>query len=499
MRRLVQAVFLLICAAALGVVVYYFIRESVGAAAAARPVTTRQVVVSSADAAIEGLEARTERDAAVNHINALPNEVILDVATVNLDQDEGDEQVLTIRKTDRSDGRLSIVVADYLVQRRTWIRAYEGETLATKLTTFSIQVKDLLGDHNLNIICTGMNDANEQTATVFRRSPGSALLVYGPICSIAADSIVIDEKERSEGYQLGQTNGESWPLYAFSSDKDSQNILDQVKTVYSWDEKKASYERSAEERIPGAQVERAMISKVLTGSEGDFERFIQGIWFEAGTGPFDAGARLLVFDRPGSRITFYSEESQEVFTWSYSNPTRYGLYVGCQNESVSNLRRLMDVELTGADAITVRVFEDLQMKVDAEDRWDGTYRKLPASAVESALRAVPGRAPPGFRLDGVYKSADGVEISFAGSRFVRSSGGRTEKGGFAAYRLGGDVVLELSVLKEDGVLEGRSVYRAVYSEGKSGKVLQRRLVLSPARTLITGLELLEKKDLVLVQ
>ncbi len=500
MKKLVQAIFLLFCAIALGIAVFYLVRERSGAAAAAKPVTTRQVVVSNDGAGAEERDARAGRSPAVNHIAALPNEVILDVASINLIQNEGgegEEQILTVRKTDRPDGRLYVVVADYIPSRKTWIRAWEGETLATKLTTFTIQAKDLIGDHNLNIVCMGMDEEDEQTITVFRRNPGSALLGYTTIFSVAADAIAIAEADRSEGYQLGQTNGESWPILAFRRDKDSANLLDQVKTSYAWDYKRGAFMKTGEDRIPGAQVEHEMIAKVLTGSEKDFENFLQGLWYESGKGPLDPGTRMLVFDRQGSSITFYSTESQEVFRWTDSHSTRYGLYVGSQNESVSNLRRLMDLELTGADAISVRVFEDLQMKVDAENRWDGTYRKLPANIGESLSRGT--KPAPAMKLDGRFLSADGTELDFDSPRYDLKKGQTTEHGAYTLFGLGDDTVMEFRVLGGNGSAPSRRTYSATFSETKNGKQVLRRLALAPARTSLMGLELLQEPSLVLEQ
>ena len=211
MKRIIQVVFLFASALALVSSIYFLVQGRTGAAAAARPVATRQVQPESkAAASPDGLPA-SEAELPVNHIPALPNEVILNVTSFNADQEESEEQVLTVRKTDSPDGRLSIVVALYVDQKKAWIRAWEGETLSTKLTTFSIRAKDMLGDHNLDLVCTGINDSGEQTITIFRPSPGS--LDFTEILSLAADSIAIGESDRSEGYQLGQTNGDSWPVY----------------------------------------------------------------------------------------------------------------------------------------------------------------------------------------------------------------------------------------------------------------------------------------------
>jgi hypothetical protein len=497
MKRIVQAVFLLVSALALVASIYFLVKGRSGAAAAARPVITRQVQPeSNAPASPNGLSP--EASVPVNHIPALPNEVILNVMSFNVDQEYGEEQVLTVRKTDLAGGGLSVVVADYVEQKKAWVRAWEGDTLSTKLTTFSIQTKDLVGDHSLDIVCTGMDDSGEQTMTVFRRVQGSPS--YSQIFSLAADSIAIGEGERGENYQLGQSNADSWPIYAFSADKDSTNVLDQVKDKYSWDPKKGQYLKVGSEHIPGAQVEREIVSKVLTGSEKDFETFLQGVWYESDKTPGTPGTKLIVFDKSGSSIAFYRTEAQELFRWTESHATRYGLYVRCQNESVENLVRLVDIELSGSDLVSVRVIEDSQMKVDPEDRWDGSYRRLPQGARESIEGKASGLAKPAIKLEGPFRSQTGLELNFAPPRYsLKSIAGPSETGGFELYSLGGDTVLELIAVHSDGLPQERRSYKAGYSETHSGKDLLRRLILSPAKVAIDGLELLQEEDLVLEQ
>jgi hypothetical protein len=513
MKRFVQAIFLLASALALGFALYFIIEGRSGAAQAARPVATRQVQPESRSASSQGGAVSTELQPSVTRIPALPNEVILSVSSFNIDQDQSEEQVLTVRKTDKADGKLTIVVADYNEQKKAWVRSWEAETLATKLSTFSIQAKDLVGDHNPCIVCTGMNDSGEQTISVFRRASPQA--PYAQALALSADSIQIGEAERAEAYQLGQASGESWPIYVYTSDKESTNILDQVKDRYAWDGGKAQYLKAGSERIPGAQVERATVSKILTGSEKDFESFLQGIWYAADKSPSDANARLILFDRDSGAITFYRSKSQEVFRWTESHSTRYGLYVRSQNESVDDLVRLMDIELTGSDLVSLRVSEDSQLKMDPDDRWDGTYRKLPRDIAASLPSvgaagndrqggspdsAAKGFASPALKLEGPYRAPGGVEINFASPRYsMRSASAPTESGGFELFVLGGDTVLDLIAMRSDGSPSTRKTYKASYSETRSGKDLVRSLVLSPAKAAIDGLEILHEDDLTLEQ
>ncbi len=501
MKRLAHIAFIAACVLALAAAAYLLLRRGAAGTASARPVASLQVAPEATGSASDDRVARAQREAAVNRIAALPNELILDIVNLNIDEDEGDEQILTVRKTDREGGILSIVVADYIPQRRSWLRAWEGDTPCTTASTFSIQLMDLIGDRESAIVCTGMNDEGDQTIAAFRRVEGKDL-AFTPILSLAADSIAINETERSEGYLLGQTAGQSWQVLAYRSDPDSPNVLDRIRERYAWDPKLGAYAKAGEERVTGAQIERETVGRILTGSSSDFESYLLGVWYETSGGPSGPLSRLVVFDKGASSITFYTEKSQEIFRWTESHATRRGLYIRCRNESVDDLFRLMDVELRGTNLVALRVFEDLQMKLDEQDRWDGLYAKLPqgSAAATAGSPSAPPRALPGFKLDGPYRAGAGsMELSFSSPRYSLKSEGSSESGGFDLYMLGGLPVLELRSIREDGLPGRRMVYKAALTETKSGKDTIRRLTLSPAAAAIDGLELLQEEDIVLEQ
>ncbi|MEI6873668.1 MAG: pallilysin-related adhesin [Spirochaetota bacterium] len=420
----------------------------------------------------------------------LPDEVVLSVESLNLDTDEGDEQILTVRKTGSQFSGLAIVVADYLPERRGWIRSWESMIPVTKLTTLQIQARDIIGDHWLSIIVTGMDEKNQQTLSVFKERRGSekAGLTYDKVSSLAADTVFVDAVDRPESYQLAQTNGEPYRLLAFSSDKDSTNPLDQIRSTWTWDPKLGKYAESARDKIPGAQVERDIALKVLTGRESDFESFLQGVWYDSAVGPRDARTRLLVFDRASSSITFFSSDAQEVFRWNESHSTRTGLYVGAQNESVQTLRRLLDIELTGAESVSVRVFEDLLMKIDSENRWDGAYKRLQNGVSLSSA------STPELKIDGVWLGA-GIELSFTSGAYSLVQGEQFQKGRYMLYKVGKDTVLEL-IEQRSGAQVPRVNYLVTPRQAKDGTRFIRLAKVLPS---ITGLEKKEEGSVELSQ
>jgi hypothetical protein len=175
----------------------------------------------------------------------------------------------------------------------------------------------------------------------------------------------------------------------------------------------------------------------------------------------------------------------------------------------------MEIELTGSDLVSIRVSEDSQLKTDPDDRWDGTYRKLPRDVAASLPgigaaddskeggspdAAAKGLTSPALKLEGPYRAPGGIEINFASPRYsMRSTSAPTESGGFELFVLGDDTVLDLIAMRSDGSHSTRKTYKASYSETRSGKDLIRSLVLSPAKAAIDGLEILHEDDLILEQ
>lgn len=476
MKKLATPIFLAACLLLLAFVGWFWWKSSLERSDASRPVVNRKLVVADDGAASRSSAPDAPEPAATNRIEALPDEVVLDVESLNLDNDEAEEQIITVRKTGAGGGGLAIVVADSLPNRRGWFRSWEAPVPVTKLTTLQIQARDVVGDHWLSIVVTGMDERNEQTLTIFRERRGSEAtgLQYDRVASVAADSLRIEDAERPESYQLGQTEGEPSSILAFSRDPASSNPLDQLRTTWTWSPRAKSFEVSARDPIPGAQVERDIATKVLTGKETDFENFLQGIWYDAQYAPNDPRTRLLVFDRKGDSIVFYSGDSQEVFHWNESHSTRTGLYVGAQNESVPTLRRLMDVEMTGADSVSVRVFEDLLMKIDSENRWDGSYRRFkdesPPVSPATGLLA----------LEGSW-TGEGTKLILGHGSYSLSQGSSLSQGRWLQYSLGSDRVLELI---DEGPGTARRNFRLELQEGGG----MRNLTLTPVRPTINGLE-----------
>jgi hypothetical protein len=374
--------------------------------------------------------------------------------------------------------------------------------MATKIKTFQITTGDLLGNHGINIICTGMDDANEQTMTVFKRTTsegGDQRLYFAPVFQGSGDAVLINASERADSYKLGQSSAESWTVSIWRADPSAGNYLDQVKETWKWSAADGSYVSSSTERIPGASIARRIAESLLDGTTETFEHFLDGIWYKQSTDPLSAEALFVTFQPRDGAVLFSAQGIVEIYEWENSNSTRYGLYIACRNQSVRNLRRLMDVELVSTDTINLRVFQDLRIKADVAAKWDGRYRKL-GTEMAKAFRLPPAKAvhtKP--ELDGLYLADDGTELRFTGSTYTMNIGGVLETGGFAVFEISGLSILDLRALQAGAATTStRRSWAITFSGGReAGNSQGSTLTLSPVRIGVTGPEPLDGPRLVL--
>ncbi len=495
MKRFVQALFFLACIMALGLAIFYFNRAKTESEEAALPVTGRTVTLESSPGQAAG-QGETGEERVINRIAARPEELVLDVTDANLDDDDGDEQIMTVRDKNDPEGGIGVVVADYIPARKSWVRAFEGKTPITKPTTFTLRVADLAGDRSLMIVCSGLDRNNRQNLVAFRRIKNSSPLEYALACSVGGDSVEIDERDRPESYQLGKTDAAPWDIFSYTRDLGSTNILDRIKTTWRWDRAKARFVSQATEKVPGAAAEREALQKILTGSAGDFETYMQGLWYREDGGTFGENARFIYFDAKGKSVTFKSQAGQEAYSWLDSNATSSGIFTVLENESVRDLRRFAGVDLIARDRLRVRIDDERSMQIIPDNGYSGSYRRLVQSSARSLLQADSSslaQAVPD--LTGSFRSASGRTIIFSGQEFVSGDPSRRahETGGFRLYRLDSDLVLDLAPVGKDGLPAGRRLYKADFTLSQTGKGTTKTLFLMPAVMGMDGLRVLEER------
>ncbi|MBA7545387.1 hypothetical protein ES705_37754 [subsurface metagenome] len=345
----------------------------------------------------------------------------------------------------------------------------------------------MVGDHSLEIICRGIDSTGRLSLDVFRKtpSPSGMGLYFAPICQIVADgSIEIEEIERSEGYQLGQKNGPSFPIFAYVKDMESKNILDLVKHSYYWQYKKNKYILTSKEKIAGEAVEEKQLAELFESkSVESFEEYLAGPWYLSGT-ENGQSEELILFNPAEKSISIFSEDVQEIYIWKDS--LRYltnRLLIYTENESINTLKKKIDVE-----AKTINTIEVIIRGSELWDSFKGSYVKLSEELQQSLLdKRLSANANGDIRLSGLYLSPGGIELIFTPPRFTWLEKESEYSGGFSVFNIG-ENILYLKGLNPSGLPTGDKTFVFDYSEKREDNRLIKTLLLVPAVLTVHGAE-----------
>ncbi|MCL2210006.1 MAG: pallilysin-related adhesin [Treponema sp.] len=435
-------------------------------------ITPREAGLSSAndqDGPAAWNESRTAK------IPLEDNETIITVFTRENETYYTEEQFIVFTRISDTAREVFLTYIGFDEQSRRYTRMWDVPAAAARPETISLFSQDLIGDRNNCIIITGMNNQNEHTITIFRKIFPAVNQAYRKIAEIQIDgSIKILETPRTNAYQQGITNGQSFNIAAYGHDNTSNNILDQIETIYSFNPENGQYEQTGISRIPGSQIEQRQLREILSGAPGVFENFINDLWYYVSPQGTVDSKQYLYFNSSSREIIFYGDETQQVFHWQNSTPTRYGLYVRSQNISISTLLRFIDIELESLESIRLRVIEDVQLKITANTTWDGSYRK---AGIAMFYQTVPSIKPA---KDAFYDSTWGRLQFKKTGEYIITSGSTTRRGHYVFYAVDGQELLELR--PTDGYEnKNRLVYKAEDAPNSS-------TLLSPVRIGTAGIQ-----------
>ncbi|MDR0409119.1 MAG: pallilysin-related adhesin [Spirochaetaceae bacterium] len=408
-------------------------------------------------------------------VNLEDGEISVATLSEDFDKDGSEEQIIAYRDLMKENNPVYVTYIDYEEDTKQYKRVWSASTPITRPGTVSLFTQDLTGDRSVCVALSGMTGSGEHTMTVFKVTPSASgrNVEMNKIADITIDgAISIIEKERTQAYQLGQTNGASFDIRGRGRDASSSSEFDQIEVIYSYDPGIGRYVQSSITRIPGAQMEAARFRGLLSGNKDEFEQFIGGLWYRVAPDMSINSDHYIYFDADGREIIFYDKSAQQVYTWISSTSTRYGLYISSQNISVATLRRVMDIELESLDSIRVKVFEDVRMKIGLSAPWDGNYRK--SASIKKTSSAPHSSVKP--YINAAYNSPRGDIVFSPTGEYQIDAAGTVQKGRYVFFVLDGQEYLELlSESTEAGMLgasrlvnddpaeqSGRRVYRVDY-------------------------------------
>jgi len=418
-------------------------------------------------------------------------EVLVTVLSGLFDGGPVEKQFVAYRNLLEIDSPIYITFIDYNEMNRSYERTWSAKTAATRPGTVTLSTQDLIGDKSLCVLLGGMNAQGQHTLTIFRKDPAPRNAAQDELFRKIAEfsiegTITVKETERGIAYQSGQGIGVSFTISAFGRDYESSNILDQVEITYVFNPGSGVYEQARTSRIPGSQVEQRRVRELL-GSRQVFEDFITGLWYQITPQGKINKNQYIYFSPSSQEIIFYGDQILQVFNWSSSIATRYGLYISSQNISVTTLKRSIDIELESLDSIRIRVQEDVRLKIGVNNTWDGSYCKAPPP--ENRTSSPPINA----HFDAWYDGPIGKIHFLANGSYELTNGTNYRQGKYAFFYFSDQELLELG--SENAGSQSREIFLV---EGETAESQMRKnLTLSRVRLGSNGVERLHERAITL--
>lgn len=446
------------------------------------------------------LEESGESSINANHINYSPKvtlnqeDFIIDIIDTNLDLDSHDEQILIVKNSSNNNSLVRILVADFDDVLNSYSVSWEGLTGSDNIRSLSISLKDITGDHNLEIVCSGTDLDGKETLNIFRRTPsqGGIIIHYTEILNLKVDgNIEIKEEKRTQSYQTGISDGISFPVIVTTSDITSNNILDLIEETYFWINHEAAYKLISKEKIAGIEIENSKLRDLYRNGRDYFSSFLNGPWMlSSSDNNLSYTNPIVYFNTDMKQIIFSNDDFLEIYIWESSNKTLSNtLQITCKNELVPFLDVSISVKVLDLNTISIN-FKDNSIRNNRNSEnevWKGNYFKLNTDVQKDLIaefRSVSKESQVPL-LSGYYKSDTGDEIRFNSPRFTLKSGGTLHTGGFYLFN-NGLKIAEFKMLDKNNIVEKTLTYKYDYFEENNDIEIIRTIILIPGTLTIKG-------------
>ena len=448
----------------------------------------------------------TEETEQTSLIPLFAGEVLIGAYSIDFDGDSYEDQIIALKTPDSR--FIKVIVGLYNPLLNKYERSAEILTDIEQVKTFFLSVSDITGTHENALIITGYGIKNESRFQAWLpRKNASGFFLHEIADLYAAGTIFIQQRNRSDSYPLENTDGESFPIWAYTSDPNApEGSLDQLQIMYDWSKTQKKYVKKVETKITEKSLTAQELSKIQDGTEETFAGFLNGVWLKPGKTAEDN--RYLFFDYDKKEIIFFQSDRQELHTWERSTIRRNGILVYTTNQSISNISRRFDIALVSMDEIRIKVVDDLGMLISSETLWDGDYKKQSTDALFAAGLSAFQEEKPAVDIIAVlqttsrtvWKCDNGWNLSCSGGVYTAENGGLTETGVFSVLTVFGEQLLQIKSRNGGGVFSGfyrseiinhRAEHDAPPSdieEGENKKRTGTRIILTPVKLSISQIE-----------
>ena len=368
-------------------------------------------------------------------ITLFSDEIIVDDIQADINTDSKEDKIIAAKKLSDQFIYLFIFLQDH--ESQTFTRTTEIKTNATHAKTLSFYTLTVQKYPYPIIVYSGMNADNMQVFGMYTiEIDKDNIIRIHSLADIQADGQIILKNEQDNSLS-------DYTIFAYYSDRDAPNTLNQIEKQYTWNEKKEFFEQTKEIKIPGKKIESQFLKKFQTGNVNSFQEFLEGLWYQP-SAKKDQN-RSIFFNRSGNEIIFSVNNIQELFIIDSITPRRFGIYFSTKNAAISSIHRRIDIELLGIDEVHIRVIDNIaRLKIGVASNWDGTYRKI-----NNTVRELQSNTP----LDNIKKlltadekvwtNTEGYSLYFSDNSYRLLQDAVQHSGWYTVFQIKDSIVLQL--------------------------------------------------------
>lgn len=316
-----------------------------------------------------------EKDIEISSLIPLEkNETLLATYTIDFDKDGYEDQIISVK--DNTSQFIKVILGLYNQVYASFERSIILQTTIDQVQSFSFYVQDITATHTSTLILSGFDNQNNAVLKVYMPSRNSNLLELTCVLDLSVDgTIFIQQLSQNSSYDLGQTDGASFPIWVYKSDDTAaEGSLDQIQIEYIWNKNNYIYEKSRINKITGKSITAQELRKIQDGTVTTFANFLNGLWKKSSSS--ESELRYISFDYSDLIINFASQETQEIYNWYDSKLRRNGIMLLLSNTEIQNLIRRFDISLVSTNEINIKIADNLGMPIGANPLWDGNYKKV---------------------------------------------------------------------------------------------------------------------------
>ena len=220
-------------------------------------------VVDTKDVQQEDVSIMSEEFAANSLIPLLPSESLINIVSMDFDNDGYEDQINEIKTS--TSPYISLLVGFFNAETESYERSAVIETKIIQAKTFVYTGKDLIGEHKICLVYQGFDENGDSIlqAYLFNRNGNSVTPVL--IADFVADgTIFISQVDRPQEYERSTQPGSSWPIWVYKSDVNARTgAVDQLQIMYDWNAETRLYEEKNNNLIESIRICTVYLQAVL--------------------------------------------------------------------------------------------------------------------------------------------------------------------------------------------------------------------------------------------